>query len=102
MVRDNESVCPNCGGYLKYYDDVGRTVKSKGGVKYRVTIQRFVCQRCRGVHREIPMTLMPYKHYEADIIRDFLSGVISSYDIEYEDYPCESTIKNWFKEFGKK
>lgn len=100
MVRDNESICPNCGGYLKYYDEVGRVVRSKGGKKYQITIRRLLCQRCGCVHRELPTTLLPYKHYEAGVIGDFLSGAVSSYDIEYEDYPCESTVKNWLKEFG--
>lgn len=102
MIRDNQSICSDCGGYLKYYDEVTRIVRTKHGVKYRVTVRRFVCLKCKRVHRELPKFLLPYKHYEAGIINGFLSGAMSSCDIEFEDYPCESTVSNWIKEFNTK
>ena len=29
MISDNQSICPKCGGQLKYYDHVQRLVRTK-------------------------------------------------------------------------
>ena len=33
MISDNQSICPKCGGQLKYYDNVQRLVRTKFGNK---------------------------------------------------------------------
>ena len=33
MISDNQSICPKCGGQLKYYDHVQRLVRTKFGNK---------------------------------------------------------------------
>ena len=95
MITNNQSNCPKCGGLLKYYDSVKRIVRTKGGISYWIKIRRMVCLECRSTHRELPKYLVPYKHYEIDIIQGFIDGTITSFDLDYEDYPCDMTIKNW-------
>lgn len=68
MISDNQSICPKCGGQLKYYDHVQRLVRTKFGNKKWVAIRRLRCCKCHAVHRELPDFIFPYKQYEADII----------------------------------
>ena len=97
MITDSKSGCPMCGGQLKYYDSVKRIVRGGYGKKYATKIRRFVCRECGTSHRELPDCFFPYKHYEADIISGFVTGELTSFDIEYEDYPCETTVRQWKK-----
>lgn len=98
MVRNGESEsCPNCGGRLKYWDRVARKSVGKEGIVRWVYIRRFICTKCRCFHRELPDTLMPYKHYEANIIKNVVNGQINSNTIGYEDYPCEITMLRWIE-----
>ncbi len=101
MVSGNESNCPKCGGKLKPHDRVKRLVRTKHGKTYWTTVERNKCTKCGRKHRVLPEILLPYKHYEAGIIKGFISGVITSFDLEYEDYPCDGTIKIWKKEHEK-
>ena len=43
MISDNQSICPKCGGQLKYYDHVQRLVRTKFGNKKWVAIRRLRC-----------------------------------------------------------
>ena len=54
MISDNQSICPKCGGQLKYYDHVQRLVRTKFGNKKWVAIRRLRCCKCHAVHRELP------------------------------------------------
>lgn len=95
MVVGGIISCPNCGETLLHYGTVKRIVRSKCGEKYWIKIERLTCPSCKTIHRSIPSFLIPYKHYEAQIITGFVDGTITSFDLEYEDYPCETTIKDW-------
>lgn len=101
MMNDSTFTCPDCDGTLKYYDRARRIVRTKGGKVRWEKVDRFFCTECGSIHRKLPSYLLPYKHYEANIIRGFISGQITMFDIEYEDYPCEMTISRW-KEQGLK
>ena len=63
MISDNQSICPKCGGQLKYYDHVQRLVRTKFGNKKWVAIRRLRCCKCHAVHRELPDFIFPYKQY---------------------------------------
>ena len=89
MISDNQSICPKCGGQLKYYDHVQRLVRTKFGNKKWVAIRRLRCCKCHAVHRELPDFIFPYKQYEADIIIGVLEGLITCETLGFEDYPCE-------------
>lgn len=95
MIISNNSKCPNCGGNLKYYDKVKRTVKTKGGNKQYIKVRRFVCNACESVHRELPDFIFPYKHYDGEIIRGVKEGLITPETFGFEDYPCEMTMNRW-------
>ena len=88
MISDNQSICPKCGGQLKYYDHVQRLVRTKFGNKKWVAIRRLRCCNCHAVHRELPDFIFPYKQYEADIIIGVLEGLITCETLGFEDYPC--------------
>ena len=100
MVSDGAFLCPKCGGQLKHYDSVRRIVRAKGGEIKWTRIRRLLCSKCGANHRELPAYLLPYKQYEADIIKAVVRGEISQYDLDYEDYPCEMTMRRWLKAYS--
>lgn len=95
MIAENETVCPKCGGVLKYYDKVKRIIRTKARKTKRIKLRRLRCGTCRSLHREIPDFIFPYKQYEAEIIIGVLEGLITSETLGYEDYPCEMTMIRW-------
>ncbi len=95
MVTHDESTCPDCGGKLKYYDQVPRIVRTKRRNTSWIKIRRFRCSKCGHLHRELPDDIFPYKQYEAEVIRGVIEGLITCETIGYEDYPCEMTMLRW-------
>jgi len=95
MIREVDSTCPNCGGDLKYYDNVQRIVRTKGRKTKRLKIRRLRCYSCGSLHRELPDSIFPYKQYEAEVINGVLEGFITADTIGYEDYPSEMTMFRW-------
>lgn len=95
MINSDDVTCPNCGGNLKYYDKVQRILRTKGRVTRRVEIRRLICVKCGKTHRELPDYILPYKQYEAEIIKGVLEGYITSDTFGFEDYPCEMTMVRW-------
>lgn len=100
MITKNEKICPKCGGLLKKYDSVKRTVRTKQRVTTKIKITRRKCTKCGCVHREIPSFIYPYKEYEAEVINGVLEGLITPETLGYEDYPCEMTMNRWKKEYA--
>lgn len=95
MVRVGETICPVCGGELVYYDRCRRILRTKGRQPRWIDICRLQCCNCGRVHRELPEEVIPYKQYEAEIIRGVLDGLITSETLGYEDYPTEWTMLQW-------
>ena len=75
---ENSHLCPVCQGMLRYRDSRPRIRKKEGGTKERLMIRRFRCQDCHSYHNELPDCLVPYKHYEAEVIAGVLDEVIVS------------------------
>lgn len=98
MITNDITLCPQCGGALKATGKVKRIIKKKSGVIEWFYIRRLLCVRCGKVHREIPNYIVPYKHYEKEIIQSVINDLITPDDLEYEDYPCEMTMKRWKKD----
>ena len=94
-------ICPKCGGKLKYYDRVSRIVRTEHGRKIKITLRRFKCEKYNTIHREIPKIIFPHKQYSSEIIKGVLNDVISPDILEYEDFPCEETMKRWKIEYAK-
>lgn len=95
MTVCNTSICPNCGGELKHYDSVKRLLKTKNGVKKHIKIRRLRCKECKKLHRELPESVLPYKHYESEIIKGVQEGFITPETIGFEDFPCGMTMFRW-------
>lgn len=100
MVYSNVSICPKCGGDLKYYDRVQRIVRTKGRKTWKVPMRRLRCLSCGALHRELPELIFPYKQYEAEVIIGVLEGLITCETLGFEDYPCEMTMMRWTANFA--
>ncbi len=97
MVESNGETprCPNCGGLLKYRDSRKRIHKREGGLTERLIIRRLKCRKCSCLHAELPDCLVPYKHYDSEVICGVIDGIVTPDDEDSEDYPCEETMKRW-------
>ena len=98
MTTSDVTRCTSCGGALKYYDKVRRIVRTKGGSRQDIYVERFRCVDCHTIRRQLPGSIFPYKHYDSEIIKGVLEGFINPSTIGYEDYPCEMTMKRWVRE----
>lgn len=87
--------CNDCGGELRYYDTVSRILRTERGERHWIKVQRKYCVSCGRIRRRLPDYIIPYRHYRSDIILGFISDKLTSFNLDYEDYPCETTIKEW-------
>lgn len=101
MILDGAKFCPECGGELRYYDKIKRIVRLQGHKSRYIDIKRYKCKVCGKVHRSITEDIFPFKQYEAEIINGVVEGLITPDTLGFEDYPTETTIKEWKKDFGK-
>lgn len=95
MVKEGCEICPQCGGKLKYLDKCKRIVKTTNGEKHWIYLRELKCIKCGKLHRELPDYLLPYKHYEKEVISGVIEGLINSDTLGYEDYPCEMQMSRW-------
>lgn len=97
------SKCPKCkSNQLNPYDKVKRLVKGAGGKRQWIDVQRYKCKKCNSVHRHLPDIIIPFKHYDADIIEGVQDRCITPETFGFEDYPCEQTMKRWIWNTQKK
>lgn len=101
FVKSSENVpgCPCCGGQLRYRDSRLRIRKHEGGNRDFLSIRRFRCTACESYHNELPDVLLPYKHYEAEVISGVIDGIVTPHDQDSEDYPSISTMLYWLRWF---
>ena len=92
-------ICPICKEPLRYRDSRRRIRKKEGGQKENLMIRRFHCEHCHSYHNELPDCLVPYKHYETEVISGVLDGVVSQDDLDSEDYPSFTTMLRWLQWF---
>lgn len=93
-------ICKDCGVEMKYHDKAKRRVKMKGGSSKWVYVKRYQCPKCGKIERKLPKNILPFKHYEKDIIEGVTEGWFTSDTLGYEDYPCEMTMKRWREEIA--
>lgn len=90
------SICPNCGCEMKHRDYVKRVIKMGGGRKKWIDIEREYCPYCKTVRRKLPPNLDRFKQYDSNIIQYAKTNADAfSWDLEYENYPCDETIRRW-------
>lgn len=99
FVESSETshMCPICRGPLHYRDSRLRIRRKEGGVKEHLILRRFRCSSCHSYHTELPDCLVPYKHYEAEVISGVLDEVVRPEDLDSEDYPSFSTMRRWIQ-----
>lgn len=95
MIAKDTSICPKCGGKLRYFDTVKRVVRTKARATEWIAIRRLRCAVCGSLHRELPEELFPYKQYEAEVIIGVREGFITCETLGFEDFPCEMTMARW-------
>ena len=73
----------------------------EGREKQYIKIRRLRCSNpgCLRYHQELPDCIVPYKHYDSEIISGVLDGIIQEEDLDTEDYPCVSTMLRWLTWF---
>lgn len=103
FVKSSENVpgCPLCQGQLKYRDSRKRICRHEGGTKDILLIRRFRCTKCNSYHNELPDMLLPYKHYEAEIISGVVDGIVTPDDQDSADYPSFGTMLCWLRWFHR-
>ena len=101
FVKSSENVpgCPYCSGELRYRDSRLRIRKHEGGSRDHLIIRRFRCTACQSYHNELPDVLLPYKHYEAEVVSGVIDGIVTPDDQDSEDYPSFSTMLYWLRWF---
>ena len=70
IVSMEDSVCPCCGGMLRSRDSRVRWCRDSDGEKYRIRIRRLRCKICGKIHAELPDSLIPYRRYSYDTIKN--------------------------------
>lgn len=95
--NDPAPPCPECRSSLAYRDSRKRILRYEGGIRQWVMIRRFKCCQCGRLHNELPDCMVAYKHYHAEVISGVLDGVVSSEDLESEEYPCAETMRLWIQ-----
>lgn len=92
-----DMVCKYCGGPLKHRDYVKRIIKTKGGEKRTIDVERLICKDCGRISRNLPGNLSPFKHYENDVIEGVREGLITPDTLGYENFPSEMTMQRWIR-----
>ncbi len=95
MINKNDTRCPKCGGELQPRGFVMRKIKLGNYEIKKVKVRRFSCRTCGAWHRELPNDILPYKQYSKTIIDGFSKGKLSTDILEYENFPCDMTVKRW-------
>ena len=49
MIAENVSICPKCGGQLRYFDTTKRILRTKARVTEWIEIRRLRCMSCVGI-----------------------------------------------------
>ena len=107
FVVSNDAIppCPICQGSLKYRRCKQRIMKQAGGTKQWLCIRRFKCTTCERLHNELPDCLVPYKHYNSEIIQDVIVHEEALgdelFNTDYDEYPCYETMLRWLRWFNQ-
>lgn len=65
--------CPLCGSRLFSHGTCKRRVTTEDGLEiHRLRVLK--CRNCKRTHRELPDTIIPYKHYGRETISTIVAG----------------------------
>ncbi len=82
-------VCPDCGRIMSGYDTRRRHAIDATGAPMWFLLRRLLCPGCGKLHLELPDSLRPRKHYEAQVIDDTVAGLLDCCPAD------DSTIRRW-------
>ena len=89
--------CPCCHRKLHTHNYKSRIDRSYNGSTRFIEICRYQCSSCQRMHSGLPDFLVPYKHYEVEVIENAVDDVIEPGAPEADNYPCTGAFKNWKK-----
>ena len=97
VITSESPTCPHDGGRLEYRDSVRRTVLNMYSEATLYLLRRLLCSVCGALHRELPNTIQPYKHYGSEVIQAVID--------DSGDAACcaadDSTIRRWKSDFSE-
>lgn len=96
MVRNENDICPFCGGRLQSRGRVKRVIRDEKGNKKTISIARFSCTQCGRWHRVLPDEYIAYKQYGKEVIEKSVAKGVD----EYGEGPCELTVKRWRNKYN--
>lgn len=93
FFKSSENVpgCPWYGRQLRYRDSRFRIRKHEDGDQGFLSIRRFRWTECGSYHNELPDVLLPYKHYEAEVISGLIDGIVTPYNQDSEKLSVKPT-----------
>ena len=100
VISRDEPVCPKCGSPLRLRDHKKRIWRKDGGKTQWVAIGRYRCTNgdCHKLHNALPDFLLPYKHYDRELVEDVIEGVVYEEDPRRDAaYPSDTTMQRWRK-----
>jgi hypothetical protein len=86
--------CPKCHGELKPHDRRHRHLIDAKGTRHVISLRRLRCKKCRRLHTELPVFIVPYKRYSAGVIVSVSEG--GRTDVPYEERTRQK-IRAWRK-----
>ena len=90
--------CPHCSSELRRNGWRKRSSTGMDGVRHTYLLRRLLCRRCGRIHHELPVFMVPYKRYEAQVIEAAISGDLTC-------VPCYDqtirTFQRWFEALFK-
>ncbi len=97
MINKNDTKCPKCGGKMQPRGYYWRKIQLGNNNFKKVKVKRFRCNDCGSWHGKLPDDVLRYKRYSKAIIEGFNKGKLNTDMLEYENFPCDITVKNWLK-----
>lgn len=98
LDKGSEFICPTCQkGLLIFRDYCKRIIRYEGGKHEWIKIPRHQCDnpKCKKIHRMLPDTMLPYKHYLEETITGVLDEIVGPDDMDSEAYPSEKSMSRW-------
>lgn len=89
--------CPHCSREMNVVGSRNRKSTGLDGAEKTLIIRRLRCDSCEKIHHELPDFIVPYKHYDAQVIENILkgSGKPAESCSPCEDSTARRTIR-WF------
>jgi hypothetical protein len=103
LIDSGEALCPICGGLLKLHGSYPRCIIDKRENAHHGWIAQGYCAASNKYHSLIPSFILPYRHYEAEVIEEALTCNEASGDLTLLESPVNnSTLYRWLRQFKER